>query len=327
MSKRRLTKQQKNRIQESQSEELARANDFSVENCQRGILIARYGKQADILDESGQIQSCTLRPNLPPLVVGDLVAWEKKSESEAGAILALTPRKTELCRFNYNGDKKLVAANISQAIITAPVIPAVPLALLDAYLAAVELMQVKPIIVFNKTDLLNEENQETFDEQVNLYKKIGYVVLCTDGKKKESLGELERNLIGETSVFIGPSGAGKSTLIKQFVDDETIAVGEVSEGSQLGRHTTTTSYLYQLKPSGIIIDSPGVRGFGPGKISMQDLYQGFIDISPFQGECKFRDCQHESEPSCALQKAVESGALSRSRFESFKKLASGDKND
>jgi len=320
MNKRRLTKQQQNRINAKQNENLILANG-SEQN--QGLLIASYGKYADILTANNQIVRCTLRQNLPALVVGDEIIWQAE-QAGLSVVTALIPRKSELFRINYQQEKKLIAANLNQAIIVMAVQPDFSEFVLDSYLAAMALCNLKAMVVFNKIDLLNSQQLEILHQRAKLYKEIGYEVYYLSCILEQGLSGLKTKLLDNISAFIGPSGVGKSTLIKQFVPEESIVLGVISEATNLGRHTTTTSHLYRLQTGGVLIDSPGIRGFGLGKLARQQLYHCFIDIKPYKDLCKFRNCEHESEPDCALQQAVKTGKISLSRLNSFKKLMAAE---
>ena len=313
MAKRRLTKQQRNRISNNQSQQLAKANQ------QKGLLIARYGRFADVLTEAGNVQHCAIRQNIPDLVVGDEIVWQPE-EQQLGVVTALLDRRSELYRTSFHGQRKLIAANLDQVIIVMPTRPDISKFDLDCYIAASELCQLKPIIVINKIDLLTDEQLKALQERFNCYAEIGYALLFVSSENQANLEALSAVLCDNASAFVGPSGAGKSTLIKDFVDDKSIVVGEVSTATDYGKHTTTTSQLYFLNEESIIIDSPGVRSFGLGELTADQVYSGFIEIKPLQGQCKFRNCRHQQEPGCAIKQALLDGGIEESRFNSFIKL-------
>lgn len=310
MAKRYLTDRQKVRIQQNQEK---------IVDGQLGLLIAHYGVYVDIETEDKQIKRCQLRQSLPILVVGDQVLWQPVN-NETAVVVALVPRKNILYRPDSRGKTKAVAANIDQIIIVFAVQPALSELLLDSYLIAAELNQIKPIIVLNKIDLASAEEKENIKKCLAIYEKLNYTVLFVSSEKQIGLEKLELLMQTKKSVFVGQSGVGKSSLIKHFVPNIEIAVGDISQANKLGRHTTTTSRLYHLASSGAVIDSPGVREFGLGKINEQQLIQGFIELKAYQGLCKFRDCRHDKEPGCALQEAIKEEKIAVSRFNTFKKL-------
>jgi ribosome biogenesis GTPase / thiamine phosphate phosphatase len=317
MAKRRLTKQQRDRIKLNQAEKALSMQKLGDE--QKGKLVAHYGIYVDIEDKHEKIHRCNLRQNIPALVVGDRVVWKEASDGQ-GIVVALLPRETELTRHDSRGQEKLVAANVDQIIVTCAVLPEFSLFLLDSYLAAAELTDIPAIIVLNKIDLSDEEQSNYYNEQLNIYHELGYTVLMLSAETGDNINTLKEALSQHSSVFVGQSGVGKSSLIQYFVTNEALVVGELSEKQKLGRHTTTTSKLYPLKNGGNIIDSPGVREFGLGNVGGRALLKAFKELAPFLGECKFRNCSHQHEPGCALLQALEDGKINPSRMESFQKL-------
>lgn len=313
MPKRRLSQKQKIQITQNQEK------NIESHSGEEGLLIAHYGKYVDIETLDKKIIQCKLRQSLPTLVVGDHILCEPALESE-GVVLALLPRTNLLCRPDSRGQIKAVAANITQMIIVFAVEPAISTLLLDSYLIAAELNCIKPVIVINKIDLISPHEQNELKIFLSLYEKLGYPVLLTDCKKENGLKSLKQVMPHQISIFVGQSGVGKSSIITHFIPDTDIAVGEISNTTKLGRHTTTTSRLYHLAGGGSVIDSPGVREFGLGQISLTELTEGFIELAPYKGLCKFRNCHHETEPQCALRTALEAGNIAPSRFENFKKL-------
>ena len=313
MPKRRLSQKQKMRITHNQEKNIDSASG------EPGLLIAHYGKYVDVETLDKKNICCKLRQSLPLLVVGDRILWEPALESQ-GVVVALLPRDNLLSRPDSRRQTKAVAANITQVIIVFAVEPAISTLLLDSYLIAAKLNHIKPVIVINKIDLISAHEQNELKNFLSLYEKLGYPVLFTDCKKENGLQSLEHVMPHQVSIFVGQSGVGKSSIIKHFIPDELIAVGEISTMTKLGRHTTTTSRLYHLASGGSVIDSPGVREFGLGQINLAELTEGFIELAPYKGLCKFRNCRHETEPHCALRTALEEGNITVSRFENFKKL-------
>jgi len=327
MSKRKLTRRQAWRVQKIQKERLSRAN--ARENAtkdllqgqtlgpeQNGRIIAHYGANLDVEDEQGKVHHCLTRANLPGLVCGDRVIWQQTGEG-LGVISSLIPRTNLLARPNYNKQLKPVAANIDQILIVAAPQPALDEDLINRYLVAAELTAIEPILVINKTDLLNTQERHKLEEQLAVYGQIGYSTIFTSTKQKHGLDNLIRHLMDKTSIFVGQSGVGKSSLIKTFIPDDSIRVGELSQATGLGKHTTSVTVLYHLPSGGSIIDSPGVREFGLGHVSQAQVTEGFVEFKPFIGLCKFKDCKHLHEPGCAIKHAVETQQITQQRYDSY----------
>ena len=287
---------------------------------QTGRIIAHYGANLDVEDNQGIVHHCLTRANLPKLVCGDQVIWQATGE-ELGIITSLVPRASLLSRHGYNNRPKPVAANIDQILVVAAPIPRLDEDLINRYLVAAELTSIAPTLVINKTDLLTPKEKTDITSQLDVYQSVGYSIIYTSTHERNGLNQLTKNLANKTSIFVGQSGVGKSSLIKALIPEADIRVGELSKATSLGKHTTSVTVLYHLPDGGDIIDSPGVREFGLGPVSREQLAQGFVEFQPFIGQCKFKDCKHQQEPDCAIKHAVEAGQISQQRYDSFLRLA------
>ena len=313
MTKRRLTEQQTRRIQAQRS---ASSPDDASKLGQPGVVIARYGKQALIESSSGDRLLCHLRAHLESPVAGDNVVW--LPTEEAGVLDALVTRQNVLERPDAQGRLRPVAANIDLMLIVFAPEPAPQANLIDRYLVAAENMGVEAALVLNKADLLEPDSE--LMRQLARYTALGYRTLVTHHNLPDASDLMA--LIGtDTLVLVGQSGVGKSSLIKRLLPEASIRVGELSEVADKGRHTTTTAELFHLPGGGRLIDSPGVRDFGLTHVSQEAVANGFREFWPFLGDCRFRDCRHQSEPGCALAGAVENGEISAERFHSFQQIA------
>ncbi|MDX1352920.1 MAG: ribosome small subunit-dependent GTPase A, partial [Thiomicrorhabdus sp.] len=187
------------------------------------------------------------------------------------------------------------------------------------------------IIIINKVDLLeSEEDWEAIAALLEPYDALGIELIPASTVSQEGLQTLQEFMADKNSVFVGPSGAGKSSLINALIPDLDIRVGQLSEATGLGKHTTTNSILYHLTPqetnsktlhaTGNLIDSPGVRQFSPTPCSLSDLESYYPDFAPFLGQCKYKNCSHSIEPNCAIKAAVENDEIALSRYQSFQRL-------
>ena len=311
MTKRRLTDQQARRIQAQRSSE----GDVATETGQPGVVIARYGKQALIETRAGDRLLCHLRAHLESPVAGDNILW--LPTEEAGVVEAVVKRRNVLQRPDAQGRLRPVAANIDLMLIVYAPEPAPQANLIDRYLVAAENMEVEAALVLNKADLVGPDDE--LAGQLDRYAALGYRTLVTHyGLPDDS--DLTSLIGQDTLVLVGQSGVGKSSLIQRLLPDASIRVGALSEVADKGRHTTTTAELFHLPGGGRLIDSPGVRDFGLTHVAPETVFSGFREFSPFLGQCRFRDCQHQSEPGCALIAAVETGDISSERFESFHQI-------
>ena len=158
---------------------------------------------------------------------------------------------------------------------------------------------------------------QTIRQQLSVYEQLGYQVLFTSTKQAHGLDSLLQQLTGKTSIFVGQSGVGKSSLIQQILPEKEIRVGELSDATGLGRHTTSTSRLYHIAAGGAIIDSPGIREFSLWKAPVEDIQRGFREFIPYLGQCQFNDCKHDSEPGCAITAAAQRGDINAARLHSY----------
>ncbi len=333
MSKRKLTRRQAWRIEKIQAERSKRADrrdshlDARLEGGdlgpeQDGLIISHFGRQVDVEalqgNDAGQIVRCHMRTNLGQLVTGDRVVW--RASNDGGVVVAVRPRHSELQRPNNFGELKPVAANIDYIVIVFAVEPRAHANLIDRYLVAAELSGIEPVLLLNKVDLLTPEHERYLLPLLERYRQIGYRVLTLSTAQQQGLDELKQLLAERISVFVGQSGVGKSSLINTLLPGVDLKVGELSEQTRKGRHTTTTARLFHLPDGGDLIDSPGIREFALWHIDAERVIEGFREFHDLIGHCRFRDCQHEREPGCAFKEAVEQGRVSAERFDSYKQI-------
>ena len=297
-----------------------------LENAQKGLVISRFGQHADIEDLiTGTVHRCNLRRSIESLVSGDKVIWRPGIETLsgiAGVIEAVEERHSVLTRPDYYDGLKPVAANIDQMVIVASVLPELSLNIIDRYLIAAETLQITPLIVLNKIDLLDQAQRNAYEESLTLYKNIGYELLFVSKESGEGIDELSSFLSDKINIFVGQSGVGKSSLVNALMPktNPMIEEGAVSTNSGLGQHTTTAARLYHIPTGGDLIDSPGVREFGLWHLATDDITQAYREFQPYLGECKFRDCKHLNDPGCALRKGVEDGKVSQVRFDNYHRI-------
>lgn len=334
MGKRKLNRRQKWRIEKIQQERAARvskkdqeidqqlnAGDLGAE--QEGLIIAHYGRQVDVEslagEQAGKIHRCYMRANIDTLVTGDKVVWRPGPDND-GVVVARLKRNNDLVRPDTRGQLKPVAANIDYIVIVFAPEPYAHANLIDRYIVAAENTGIEPVLLLNKTDLLNEDNTPRLIEMAERYQEIGYKVLTASTKDHDGLDLLKSLLDDNVSVFVGQSGVGKSSLVNALMPGINIKVGELSEQTRKGMHTTTTAMLFHLSDGGDLIDSPGIREFGLWHMEERDVAEGFREFDGLLGGCKFRDCRHRQEPGCALRDALEEGRISPERMESYHRI-------
>lgn len=328
---RRMRANQQKRLQ--QVELTQELDDASLGTAEPGVIVSRFGQHAIVAAEGNVEQfRCHIRRSIESLVCGDEVVWRRFSAQagsqaetgEQGVIEAVQERKSLLSRPDYYDGLKPVAANIDQIFIISSVLPAFSSQIIDRYLVACEDIDITPIIVLNKADLLPEQTTELqaeIEQALQMYEAIGYQVVRASAKTQGGLDTIQTLLQDRVSIVVGQSGVGKSSLVNALLPEIDADVGAISTNSGLGQHTTTVATRYALPQGGFLIDSPGIREFALWHLDESRVAWCFIDFRPFLGRCKFRDCKHQpQDPDCALQEAAETGELHPLRLYNFHKI-------
>lgn len=259
----------------------------------------------------GKIKNNDLSP-----VAGDFVEIEiTDNQNNIGVINKILPRNNYL--------KRPKMANLSQIIFVVSMkLPKPDLLLLDKQLVYAEYNKVKPIIVLNKIDLVDEEIAYNIQEA---YEKIGYTVIKTDAKNGKGIDEIKRCLKKNITAFSGNSGVGKSTLINKIMNMQTTLEGEISKKNKRGKNTTTQVTLYKIENDSYIADTPGFSTFEVTEINAKELAQYFLEFREYIDDCEYVDCGHIKEQNCGIRKAVLEGKISKDRYDRYVTIVSGMK--
>ena len=270
-----------------------------------------------------------------PVAVGDIVTVDRRRDAggdETSWITAIEPRRNYIIRraSNLSKESHIIAANIDLAVLVVTLVhPATSTTFIDRFLATAEAYSITPLIVINKIDLLEtDEDSELLEAVTYLYESIGYRVMHISAKSGQGLDELRAELRDRVSLLSGNSGVGKSTLINDLVPDAQARTAAISQAHDQGMHTTTFSELYHLPGGGEIIDTPGIRGFGTIDFDRYEVAHYFPEIFREGAGCRFGNCTHTHEPGCAVLQAVEDQRIAQSRYASYLSIlddASSDK--
>ena len=272
----------------------------------------------------GSLRRDTVRAaeSMLKLAVGDDVELERVSRADAWAIGEILPRRSVLARRAPGGGQgeRIVAANVDQVVVMfAAARPEPHLRMLDRFLVIAEGNGLPARIIINKTDLVGEAAAR---QRFEIYERAGYPLHLTSVKDQSGLHALRAMLGGRRSVLTGPSGVGKSSLLNALFPGAGLRVGAISESVNKGRHTTVGAALLPLPgpDDGYVIDTPGLREVGLWTLPARELDQCFPELRGISDQCRFGDCRHVAEPECAVRDAVQAGAISAARYDSYLRL-------
>jgi len=252
------------------------------------------------------------------VAVGDYVNVDF---SETPRIEEILPRSNSLSRYSEDSFQKevILAANVDQVIITTSVRePDLNPGLIDRYICASRIAQIKAIICVNKIDL--EAQPDRLFSQMKFYQNNGINVIFSSVKSGAGMKELKAILKNKESVFSGHSGVGKSSLINFLQPGLNLKVTEVSDHTSKGVHTTTSSKLIEWDFGGYLVDTPGIKTFGLHRQDKKKIYRIFPGIKVLYEKCQFTDCSHTHENNCAVKTAVEIGEFPKERYQSYLRI-------
>ena len=301
-----------------------------------GLVVKNTGSWYTVLTDDGQLVDSKIKGNFRlkgirstnPVAVGDRVQLVLNTEGTA-FITEIEDRRNYIIRKSINLSKQshIIAANVDQALLVVTVIrPQTSTTFIDRFLASAEAYRVPVVLVFNKTDLLDDDLRHYQEAMVNLYQTIGYDCRQISAETGDGVEDLRPLLDGKITLLSGNSGVGKSTLINRLVPGACLRTAEVSDAHNTGQHTTTFSEMIPLKASsaesensvaGWLIDTPGIKGFGTFDMEPEELTSYFREIFHFAKDCRFSNCTHTHEPGCAVLQALEDHYIAQSRYQSY----------
>ena len=298
----------------------------------KGLVVKNTGSWYTVRTDDGQLLDCKVKGNFRikgirstnPVAVGDRV-----TVNEEGWIVEIEDRRNYIIRKSINLSKQshILAANVDQALLVVTVVrPETSTTFIDRFLASAEAYRVPVVLVFNKSDLLDDDARRYQEAMVNLYETIGYECRQISAGTGDGVEELRPLLDGKITLLSGNSGVGKSTLINRLVPGANLRTADISDAHNTGMHTTTFSEMISLPPlascssplaPSYLIDTPGIKGFGTFDMEREELTSYFKEIFHFSKDCRFSNCTHTHEPGCAVLKAVEDHYIAQSRYQSY----------
>lgn len=293
----------------------------------KGLVIKNTGSWYTVKTNDGNIVESKIKGNFRlkgirstnPVAVGDRVEIIRNQEGTA-FISAIEDRRNYIIRKSQNLSKQshIIAANVDQAFLIVTVnYPQTSTTFIDRFLASAEAYSVPVVLVFNKTDLLSEEERHYQDMMMTLYETVGYQCVAISAEKGDGVDTLLPLLHDKITLLSGNSGVGKSTLINRILPGVNLRTAEISDSHNTGMHTTTFSEMLLLPDGGYIIDTPGIKGFGTFNMEPEEISGFFKEIFRFSKDCRFNNCTHTHEPGCAVIKAVEDHYIAASRYQSY----------
>jgi ribosome biogenesis GTPase len=295
-----------------------------------GLIVRSQSGFFTVQTENG-LHTCHLRGRLKQgkhvgdiAAVGDLVQVTCQAD-RTGSIEFIEPRRSALVRLDPRPQglyQQVILANPDQAVFVFACAHPVPrLRMLDRFLVIAEKQALPAVIVANKIDLVGREQAE---KMFGFYPPIGYPVIYTCAGTGQGVEQLQEQLVGKVSALAGPSGVGKSSLLNAIQPGLGLAVREISEAFQKGRHTTTVRQLFPLVGGGYVADTPGMRSLALWDTQPEELDGYFPELASLVSACQFNDCRHMTEPGCAVRAAVEAGRVHPQRYDSYLRLRAGE---
>jgi ribosome biogenesis GTPase / thiamine phosphate phosphatase len=305
----------------------------------KGLVIRSTGSWYTVAFEDGSRAECRLKGNFRikgvntrntnPIAVGDHVDIETDQNGDAN-IVYLHDRKNYIIRRSTKLSKQthIIAANLDRAWVMATLHnPRTSTGFIDRFLVTAEAYGIPASVIFNKSDLLDEEETEYVNALMDLYRHLGYTCWLVNSNDAENVQQLRNEFAGRVNLIAGHSGVGKSTLINAIEPGLRLKTGEISKAHSKGMHTTTFAEMFPLQNGGWIIDTPGIKELGIINIEKNELSHFFPEMRALFGQCKYHGCLHNHEPGCAVRDAVEKSRIAVTRYECYLQILNGEELD
>ena len=293
----------------------------------QGLVLKSTGKNYEVLTANGRIIQCQVRGKIRlegrsttnPVAAGDTVDYSPENENE-GNITFIHPRKNYIIRKSVNLSKEaqIIATNLDQALLVVTTTrPQTTPGFIDRFLITADAYDIPAVLLFHKIDQYNEKERNQMLALAEVYQRIGYRCVFSSLISTEGLNEIQELIAGKITLISGHSATGKSSLVNHFIPGKDLRIGEVSESSNKGQHTTTFAEMHALPFGGFLVDTPGIKGFGLVDIPREELHHHFLEFFALLPDCKYHNCLHLNEPDCAVRKALEEGNVAPSRYNGY----------
>ncbi len=295
----------------------------------KGIIVRVTGSWHDVRLENGDTVPCRILGKLRledirttnPVGVGDEVDVTYESdEKRSGIISDVLPRRNYIVRQSprKKHELHLLAANVDQAVLVTTIIqPNLKMGFIDRFLLMTEPHDIPVIIVVNKNDLFEAEEEELFGGLKAMYEDIGYQVISCSAETGKGVDHLRTLLKDKISLIAGQSGVGKSSLVNAIQPGLGLKTQEISDYSGKGQHTTTFAEMFELHEGGFIIDTPGIKMLSFNNLEPLDVAHNFREFFKASEHCRYPNCLHRDEPGCQVKKEVEEGIISPLRYQTY----------
>lgn len=303
-----------------------------------GLILRSTGSWYDVRNADGHVYQGRLKGKFKikgfkvtnPIAVGDRVTFDVEDKVENTAVITdILPRDNYIVRQSVHktAHGHMLAANLDQAVLLATLtLPRTSLGFIDRFLVSAESFRIPTAVVFNKTDVLNDEGIAYQQEIMAMYEQIGYRCLATSATEGEGVDAFRELLNQKVTLLSGHSGVGKSSLVNAIAPDLNLRTNEISTFANKGVHTTTFAEMFELAPNTYIIDTPGIKELGLINTTKEEIGHYFPEMRERLNQCRFHNCLHINEPGCAIKDAVGEGEIAESRYMSYLSMMDGGDN-